>query len=499
MSLRTRIAMLVAGTVLLATLVGGVGTALSSRNVGIDRIDEQLLDDAARIDPTGRASDNQIRLAFEVRRATCNDDAPSTDGQGDDQVAATGDQPATDDDGAGPPPRNPSERFARFLPEFSSSLQLVRSNGVIISGCVVLPVEGEDTDIATTGSGDLLRTVSVDGERYRMLTTGFGDLGALQFARSLELTEDTLRGLFVRTMLFGAIGALLAGLLGWVLARRATQPVERLSEAADRVATTRDLGERITVEGGGEIGTLAASFNTMLASLDTSREQQQRLVQDASHELRTPLTSMRTNVELLQRHTDVPAELRAQVLADISAELAELTELTGELVESATEVDTNFDRSAPFDVANVVEECVERGRRRHRREISLELAHDVETTVVGDGALVARAITNLINNAAKFSDPSSGPIEVVSRGTAVQVLDRGPGIPPDDLPHVFDRFYRATAARSAPGSGLGLSIVKQIVDGHGGQLSAHNREGGGLSIGFTLPSSGPAAVTPTPG
>lgn len=477
MSLRSRIAVLIAATVLLASAVGGVGAALSSRSVGRNQVDEQLVADVARYDQVNPGVGTQLQVTFEIRRSAC--DLGASDDPTDETTAAP-----TDDRR----PTTRGERLARLVPEFASSMQLVRANGLIISGCVTLPVDETETAIATSGRGTVIRTVSIDGKRYRMITAGFGEIGAIQFARDLELTEDTLRGLFVRITLFGGIGALLAGLLGWYLAGRATRPIERLSGATDRVARTRDLGERIPIENNDEVGALASSFNTMLESLDTSREQQQRLVQDASHELRTPLTSMRTNVELLQRHSDIPEDLREQVLEDIGAELAELTELTAELVESATEVRTDVDRSAPFDLREVVEGCVERGRRRHRREITLVATPHEESMVMGDGALVARAVTNLINNAAKFS--ANGDIDVVTHGTTVRVLDRGPGIPEADLPHVFDRFYRATAARSAPGSGLGLAIVKQIVEVHGGSLHATNRTEGGLEIGFSLPVAG---------
>lgn len=484
MNLRTRVAVLVAVTVLIASAVGGLGVALSSQRVGIDRLDQELLQDASRFDANNPQLAGQLQINLEARRTTCESDAAA-------DVDANGESATPDNTEAPQRTNGRGQRLGRFIPQFASSMQVIRSAGVVVPGCIALPADEAELAIAAQGSGSTLRTVSIDDTRYRMLTVGLGDIGALQFARDLDLTEGTLRGLFTRIISFGAIGALLAGLVGWYFAGRATRPVERLSEAADRVARTRDLGERMSVEGSDEISALATSFNTMLESLDTSREQQQRLVQDASHELRTPLTSMRTNVELLQRHSNVPDDVRAQVMSDIGAELAELTELTAELVESATEVHTNPDHNTPFDLAHVVNECVDRGRRRHRRDIELDLSTAEDSVVLGDPTLVTRALTNLINNAAKFSDDDT-PLQVVSAGTSVRVLDRGPGIDPADLPNIFDRFYRATAARSAPGSGLGLAIVKQIVDAHGGSLHVANRSDGGLDIGFELPAAGSA-------
>ena len=480
MSLRSRLALLIAATVLLASALGGLGVAWSSRSVGLEGVDAQLYDDVERFDAANPRLQNQLGALLEVRRLTC-DEISSTDFI-DEGAAAT-------EPGVRP---SRGERLAAFVSDFSSSMQVIRSNGVSISGCRTLPISGADTAIAETGTGESIRTVTVDDERFRMLTMGFGDLGAIQVARSVALTESTLRGLFVRIAGFGIIGAVIAGLLGWYFTRRATQPIERLSDAANRVASTQDLGERMPVDGSGEISALASSFNTMLESLDTSREQQRRLVQDASHELRTPLTSMRTNVELLQRHPDVEPGLRARVLDDIGDELAELSELTAELVDSATEIRDDLEQRTAVDLGDVVGECVERARRRHQRTIELETVTG-ESIVFADASLLARAVTNLINNAAKFTDPDT-PIHVVHAGTSLRVLDDGPGVREADLGRIFDRFYRSDEARTAPGSGLGLAIVKQIVDGHDGTLHAMNRASGGFEIGFSLPAVGAATA-----
>lgn len=482
MSLRSRIALLVGVTVLLASAIGGIGTTVSSLSVGRDRVDQALVNDAEAFSIESPRLAGQLQFAFEARRATCD----TTDETDSDTTEAT---EAAELDPQDPPP-GPRGRF-RLLSQFESNMQLLRTNGTVFATCQTLPISETETAIAVTGDGTSFRTVSIEGERFRVLTRGFGDIGAVQFARSLDLTEDTLRSLVVRSVLFGFVGALLAAALGWLFAKRATDPVVRLSDAAERVAQTQDLGERITVDGDDEIGALAVSFNTMLSSLDTSREQQKRLVQDASHELRTPLTSMRTNVELLQRHLDIDPELRAQILDDIGTELNELTELTTELVDSATEVPTTLQLRDEVDVAELVASCADRARRRHHRVVHVHTTDIPRNTVRGDHALLSRAITNLLNNAVKFTEHDTEIDIDVSHGN-VTVSDRGPGIPVEDLPHIFDRFYRATAARSAPGSGLGLAIVQQIVVGHGGSVHAANRPGGGAQIGFSLP-----VVTPT--
>lgn len=463
MSLRTRIALLVGVTVLLASAIGGIGTAISSRNVGRDTVDEALRNDASRFsrDRPDRL-DDELRFAFAARRAACDQDV------------------VTDD------PERPGVSRLRLLPEFASNVQVLRSNGTASAACYALPISTEEQAIAAAGSGSSFRTVTVDGERYRVLTLGFAEVGAVQFARSLSITDDTVSDLLIRTISFGILGAALASTLGWAVAKRATEPLERLSRTAGRVASTRDLGERIEVTSTDEVGTLASSFNTMLESLDTSREQQQRLVQDASHELRTPLTSMRTNIELLQRHQSIDETVRQEVIADISTELHELTMLTSELVESATEIPMQMQLDASVDLIQLAHASAERAQRRHRRSINVIESGGTEHSISGDAALLERCVTNLLNNAVKFSD-SSSEIDLRVSSTSLSVLDRGIGIHEDDLPHIFDRFYRATAARSASGSGLGLAIVRHVVEGHGGTVQATNRPDGGAEIGFVLP------------
>lgn len=466
MTLRTRIALLVGVTVLVASAIGGVGTAITSANVGQNRVDRALRADADTFQSQSPRLAGQLQFVFDARRATC--DGTDLDG------------------GSTAGPRSGPANRLRYLPDFAGSLQLIRPNGTVIAACQALPISPAEFSVAASGSGAVFRTATVEGERFRLLTRGFGDLGAVQFARSLEITEDTSRALLTRSIVFGLIGAGLAAALGWLLARRVTEPVKKLSDTADRVARTQDLGERIAVEGDDEIAALATSFNTMLASLDTSREQQTRLVQDASHELRTPLTSMRTNVEMLQRHVDIDADVRARILADIGAELHELTQLTTELVDSATEVPATLELRDEVDLVAMVERCVELARRRHRRPVEVATSGADDPIVLGDEALLSRAVTNLVNNAMKFS-PDDTTVRVEVAGGSVLVRDRGPGIPEEDLPFVFDRFYRSTTARSAPGSGLGLAIVKQIVTGHRGTVFARNRVDGGAEVGFVLP------------
>jgi two-component system sensor histidine kinase MprB len=223
----------------------------------------------------------------------------------------------------------------------------------------------------------------------------------------------------------------------------------------------------------------------MLGALATSREQQRRLVEDAGHELRTPLTALRTDIGLLRRAPDYDPVKREALVANIESEVVELADLVSELVGLATDTHSN-EAAVDLDLADVVAEAVERGRRRTGRTIELEAR---PSPVRGQAGQLERAVDNLLGNAHKFSPPVA-PIEVVVGGGSVAVRDHGPGIPADERARVFDRFYRSAAARSAAGSGLGLAIVAQIVQQHGGTTWVGDAPGGGAEVGFRLPLAG---------
>ncbi len=379
-------------------------------------------------------------------------------------------------------------------------MQFVDASGAVFApftGGVTLPVEEADLAIAA-GTGDtLLRDVQVEGVHYRMVTApamgvitvtaGQGAEAtrvALQMARDLTETDAFLGGLRTRLILIGGSAVLLSGFLAWFVSRRAVRPVAVLTRAAEHVAATRDLEVPIEVTRRDEIGRLAASFNTMLAALASSRSQQRRLVADAGHELRTPLTSLRTNIEVLARVSDLPAADRAELLADARQELEELSALVGELVDLAA--DAPPEPSVAVRLDEVVGEAVERFRRRSGREVVLAAE---ETPLVGKPGRLARAVANLLDNAGKFSPPDT-PVEVTLRGGRLEVRDHGPGFAAEDLPRVFERFFRAVGARTTTGSGLGLAIVQQVAEEHGGQAFAANAEGGGAVVGFEVPVEG---------
>ena len=286
-------------------------------------------------------------------------------------------------------------------------------------------------------------------------------------------------------LLIAAGGIVTAAGLGLVVARAALSPVRDLTETIERVSETQDLSERIDVSGNDELSRLAISFNTMLGALEESTRAQRQLVADASHELRTPLTSVRTNIEVLAGDRMLLPEDRARLLSDVVEQLGEMTTLISELIELARAEQIAAEPEA-VRLDLLVADAVERARR-NRPEVVYTV--DLEpATVPGVPATLERAVGNLLDNAAKWS-PAGGEVEVAVRDGRLIVRDHGPGIADEDLPYVFDRFYRARAARGLPGSGLGLAIVRQVAESHGGGVVAERAEGGGTRMVLTLGAS----------
>ena len=357
--------------------------------------------------------------------------------------------------------------------------QLDRDGDVRRRADPALPVTDADLAVARAGSGTTAwHDAEIDGEPVRVLTVGVPD-GALQIARSTAQVTESLDNLRSSLLIVaGAVTAAAAALV-WLVAGRVTAPVVRLTGAAEQIAGTGDLTSPIEVARHDEVGRLAVAFNAMVAALAASRDQQRQLVLDASHELRTPLTTLRTNIELLARNEDLPVDERRELLDAATVELGELTALVTELVDLAVE-------RGGLDLGELVGRVVERARRRTGRPIHLALQDPA--LVEGMPTLVERAVSNLLDNAAKFS-PEGTPIEVTVAGGTTTVDDHGPGIPPGERTLVFQRFHRSPEARSRPGSGLGLAIVAQVAADHGGSVEADEAPGGGARLRLHLPPS----------
>lgn len=342
-----------------------------------------------------------------------------------------------------------------------------------------------------------IRTVPAEEASYRVVAVPTREPGtALVLAQSLESSEHTLEKLRLVLLLFGLAGVIAATFAGWGVARNGLRPVRRLTSAAEEIARTEEL-DPIDVEGNDEIARLATAFNAMLAALSASRDRQRQLVADAGHELRTPLTSLRTNLDLLMQADQrggLSEESRTELLEDVQAQIEELTTLIGDLVELARDEPLVFAVEA-VDLAEITDRAVARVRRR-----APNLEFDVHTSawwVTGEPAALERAVTNLLDNAAKWSPPLGVVTVSLDEGTLL-VADQGHGISEQDLPHVFDRFYRSPESRTMPGSGLGLSIVRQVAERHGGTARAGNSKDGGAAIWFEVPGSavGPSDSEP---
>jgi two-component system, OmpR family, sensor histidine kinase MprB len=384
--------------------------------------------------------------------------------------------------------RGPPFNFAEGPPQpgvFGGYPQAVGQNGVVYSQqgeTLKLPVTEHDLRVARGESGTYFRNAHVGGTHVRMIAFPYQAGFAVQIARPLDDTDRALDRIRLLLILIAAGGILVAGGLGLVVSRAALTPVRRLTQATETVTETGDLSERIEVGGKDELTRLATSFNAMLGALEESSRARSQLVADASHELRTPLTSLRTNIEVLASDRELPAGERERLLSDVVEQLGEMTTLIAELIELARGEEHAV---APEDVRLdlVAADAVERTKRNRP---GIEFTTDLhESLVHGVPETIDRALGNLLDNAAKWSPPG-GEVEVAVRDSEVTVRDHGPGIDEEDLPYVFDRFYRARSARGLPGSGLGLAIVRQVAQAHGGTVVAERAEGGGTLMRFRL-------------
>jgi two-component system sensor histidine kinase MprB len=378
--------------------------------------------------------------------------------------------------------------------------QVVRPDGTVSSGLdpegqpaeAPLPISEQDRLVASGGAPPAFRNDSVGGDPVRIYTAGFADprtgTFAVEVARPLGETYRILGLLRVFLVAVCVAGIVLGALLGRLIAQAALGPIGRLRAAVDHVTETRDMSRRVPDEGTDELGRLGSHFNRMLEALDQSLRTQHQLVADASHELRTPLASLRTNIEVLQRSPDLPEPDRGRLLRDVVAQVEQLTRLIGDLIDLARG-DQQPEELEEVRLDWVVAAAVERAAVNWPAvQFQSDLA---ESVVVGQTGRLDRAISNLLDNAGKWSPPG-GVVTVSVTDHEVVVRDHGPGIDPADLPYVFDRFWRAPAARSMPGSGLGLSIVRQVANSHRATVTAELPRDGGTLMRLKFADSKPA-------
>jgi two-component system, OmpR family, sensor histidine kinase MprB len=448
-SLRTRIAAAAALAVAIAVVVVAIAVYLGVRNELRDEVDASLHERADGVAALGRRSDR--------------------------------------------PPDVPSQPFGG--PE--GYVQFVRPNGRLVRRTTeggALPLDRRAHRIARTGSGEELVDTTVGGLHLRMLTRGIGSAGAVQVARPLDEVDRQLDRILLVLLFVGAAGVALGAGLGAVVARTALAPIARFTRRTEELAADPDPSERMEVTGRDELTRLALSFNSTLDALERSVEAQRHLVADASHELRTPISSLRANIQTLQDADRLPAHELESLRADIVEELDELTALVADIVELAR--GTKPDELADdVRLDRIVEEVADRAQVRAGERVGFQVSAE-PTVVRGEPQRIQRAVANLVDNALKWSPPG-GVVRLELKGGELSVRDHGPGFADADLPHVFERFYRAEGARGLPGSGLGLAIVRQAAEAHGGFATAGNAPGGGalLRVSFGAPvraSSQPA-------
>jgi two-component system, OmpR family, sensor histidine kinase MprB len=476
MSLRLRFTLTVAAMAALATLFA---TTMSYRSTAqrLDRaVDESLVNSGNR-------------LAEQMDRHGSRKDRGRQDNDGRD-LRGRRNSRTVGEDGPIAPGVAPAEGPAFGADRIPSS-ELIAMQWISVVGAVTvqpnveLPVDDTDRRIAKAEARtETIRTVDIGTSTYRVRTIGVPGEGAVQVARDVTENQSVMRDLLKRFALLVAGTSAAAALMSWMLARQATKRLLHLERVVTAMATTGDLtpAEPLQTSGSDETAKVATAFEKLVSALATSREQQHRLIEDASHELRTPLTSLRTNMSLLPKLDQLSIPDRQNLLADVHSEVEELVLLVNELVEHATDSGSD-EPTESVGLKDIADRCAAVIRRRSGRNI----------TVTGDDSVVmagpigvARAITNLLGNAVKFDNTNSS-IQVTVVNGVVRVRDHGPGIAEDDLSRIFDRFYRSEAARSQPGSGLGLSIVADVARRWGGTASAVNAVGGGAELTLQLP------------
>ena len=384
--------------------------------------------------------------------------------------------------------------------------QIVATNGSVLlnRGGLTLPVDASARNVATGRLSSSFQDATAGGVHLRLYTFhGTAEVRnpadgsaqvepvAIQLARPLASVDHVLSHLRLILLLLSIGGMALAAALGRIAARRVLAPLAEVAHTAEQIGETDDLSHRLRIHADDEVGQLAMRFNHMLERLEASRAEiddsvraQRQLVADASHELRTPVTSLRTNIEVLLAGAELGEEDRRRLLTDVVEQSEELSALVGDLIELARG-DLPIESAEDTRLDRIVDDSVTRARRNSP---SIRFESDIRPVVVeGVPERLGRAINNLLDNAARHSPPE-GTVDVIVDAGGVRVRDHGPGIDEDDLPYVFDRFFRGANSRGKQGSGLGLAIVRQVAEQHHGSVTAENVPGGGALFWLRLPT-----------
>lgn len=326
-------------------------------------------------------------------------------------------------------------------------------------------------------------------------------VGAVQSARSLDAFHESLADLRRSLYILVPISLALAAAVGLFMSTKALSPIDEITRTTRRISAT-NLDERVPVSSRDELGYLAETINALLSRLEIAMEKELRFIADASHELRTPLTALKGEIEVALARDRNEAEYR-EILAQTSGQVDEMTSLVEGLLTLARLESGGSLELGDVDLRELLERVIHEAHRLHaiagqalpgsRAFAAIELRADGVLFLRGDELKLKRLFFNLIENAVKFSPP--GEIITVEASRAenemiVVVRDKGPGIAAEELPRIFDRFYRGSLARSGvSGSGIGLSVAKLISDAHGGSISVESKPGVGSAFVVRLPST----------
>jgi len=358
-----------------------------------------------------------------------------------------------------------------------------------------LPLSAEVKDDIANGRIRSYTISAGQGARLRELTMPIllvgRRVGAIQVAQSLTPLDDSLN-VISRALLIGSVSSLLlAAVGGVVLARAALRPIQAITRTARRITQTQDLSQRIPVAvPNDELGRLTSTINDMLARLAVLFQTQQRLVADVSHELRTPLTTIQGNLDLLRRGAADDPALRADALRAIGDEAARMQRMINDLLLLA-QLDAGLQiHRQPVEMDTLLLD-VYRQAQVIDRGVTLRLGAEDQALVLGDRDRLRQLLLNLVDNALKYT-PAGGQVTLTLRRgegwVQVAVTDTGVGITPEDVPHLFERFYRADRSRARQsGAGLGLSIAQWVAQAHGGRIEVESQVGRGSTFTVWLP------------
>lgn len=380
-------------------------------------------------------------------------------------------------------------------------VQVVQVDGAVVArsdnlGGQALPGNEQAFAAARDGEG-MFYTAAVGDEQVRIyvqpLVVGGRLIAFVQVGRSYGDAYAVLSRLRLGLFGVGAVSLLMAGLIAWVIAARALRPIAAITRTARAIALSRGFSRRLEeTRSHDELGQLSVTFNEMLASLEEAYATQQRFIADASHELRTPLTTMRANLELLDRHGDaLPSEERKGLVKAASDEADRMGRLVASLLSLARADAGQKLEMRPVELDRLLLDAYGPARLL-AKEVKLIIKEIDEVTVSADPDYLKQVVLILVDNAIKYTLPG-GEVGLSLRkdsGAAIlEVADTGIGIAAEDLPHIFDRFYRADKARvrGTAGTGLGLAIAKWITEQHGGELSVTSSPGAGTTFRVRLP------------